>query len=318
MNVNVAAVVVTYNSSRQIAACIASLAGAVRPVVVDNASSDETCAVVEREHPGTLLIRNQENRGFAAAVNQGVAASDEPLVLLLNPDARLTTPIDALVEACRAPGVGAAAGRLLDERSRPQLGFNVRAFPTAATLAFETLGWNRLWASNPVNRRYRLPAFNADEEQDVEQPAGAFLMVRRDALEAIGHLDEQFHPLWFEDVDLCRRLHDAGYRIRYVPSCAARHQGAHSLESAGLELRRLAWYGNLLRFSKKHFSNRAHSLLVPVVLVGVFGRWLWSLVNAKQDERKAYAKVLRLLVGRRVPESRIAGGGADGSSAIQY
>ena len=82
--------------------------------------------------------------------------------------------------------MGAAAGRLVDEQDRPQIGFNVRAFPTAATLAFETLGWNRIWASNPVNRRYRVRGFDADKEQDVEQPAGAFLMVRRDVFKAVG------------------------------------------------------------------------------------------------------------------------------------
>ncbi len=194
--------IVTYNSARQIGACLASLPDAVRPVVIDNASSDDTGAVVESGHPQARLIRNQENRGFAAAVNQGVAASDEPLILLLNPDARLAAPIDPLVEKCLAPGVGAAAGRLVDEQDRPQIGFNVRAFPTAATLAFETLGWNRIWASNPVNRRYRLRGFDADKEQDVEQPAGAFLMVRRDVLKTVGGMDEQFHPLGFEDVDL--------------------------------------------------------------------------------------------------------------------
>ncbi len=318
MSPQVVAVVVTYNSGRQIASCLASLGGAARPVVIDNASIDDTCRVVERGHPEALLIRNRENRGFAAAVNQGLAASNEPLVLLLNPDARLTTPIDALAERCLEEGVGAAAGRLVDEQGRPQIGFNVRAFPTAATLALETLGWNRLWPSNPVNRRYRLPNFDAHEEQDVEQPAGAFLMVRRDALKAVGALDEQFHPIWFEDVDLCRRLHEAGYRIRYVPGCAARHEGAHSLRSAGLEMRRLAWYGNLLRFSKKHFTNRVHSWLVPVVFIGVFGRWLWSLGTMRQDERKAYAKVLRLLAGRRLPKSRTPGRGVDRSSAIQH
>ena len=318
MSRQVVAVIVTYNSGRQIASCLASLSAAARPVVIDNASIDDTCAVVEREYPETQLIRNPENHGFAAAVNQGVAASNEPLILLLNPDARLTTPIEPLIEKCLAPGVGAAAGRLVGEQDRPQTGFNARAFPTALTLAFETLGWNRLWPANPVNRRYRLPSFDAAREQDVEQPAGAFLMVRREVLEAVGELDEQFHPIWFEDVDLCRRLHQAGHRIRYVPSCAARHEGAHSLASAGLEMRRVAWYGNLLRFSKKHFTSRAHSWLVPVVFIGVFGRWLWSLGTTKQDERKAYARVLRLLAGRRLPESRIPGRGVDRSSAIQY
>ncbi len=298
MNRKVVAIVVTYNSERQITSCLASLKDRARPVVIDNASSDDTCAVIERSYPEVTLLRNSDNLGFAAAVNQGIVVSDEPFILLLNPDAYLVKPIDDLVTRCFIPGIGAAAGRLLDPKGKTQLGFNVRAFPTATALIFETLGWNRLWPSNPVNRHYRLRGFDDTKEQDVAQPAGAFLMVRRDALEAVGGLDEQFQPLWFEDVDLCQRLHNAGHRIRYVPSCMAHHEGAHSLKSATLELQRVAWYGNLLRFSSKHFSTRVHLWLVPVILVGVFSRWFWSLTTRKQDERKSYAKVLRLLVSR--------------------
>ena len=306
MNRNVVAVIVTFNSEWHIVSCLKSLRQTVRPIVVDNASNDNTCALIEQEFPGTSILRNSENRGFAAAVNQGVLASDEPFVLLLNPDTILASPVDDLVTQCLVPGVGGAAGQLVDLEGHPQLGFNVRGFPTATTLAFETLGWNRLWSSNPVNRRYRLKNFEISKEQDVEQPAGAFLMLRRDALEAVGGFDEQFYPLWFEDVDLCRRLHDAGYRIRYVPSCVAEHTGAHSLKSINLELQRLAWYGNLLRFSGRHFSSWARLWLLLAVLTGVLGRWIWSLAAGKNNERVAYAKVLRILFEKK-PRSRAAG-----------
>lgn len=298
MNQKVVAIVVTYNSERQIASCLTALEGLARPVVIDNASSDGTCAVIEQVHPETTLFRNSENLGFAAAVNQGIAASDEPFILLLNPDAYLVKPIDDLVTQCLMPGIGAAAGRLLDSKGRTQFGFNIRALPTAMTFMFETLGWNRLWPSNPVNRCYRLKGFDDTKEQDVEQPAGAFLMLRRDVLEDVGGLDEQFRPLWFEDVDLCQRLHNAGHRIRYVPGCMARHEGAHSLKSATLELQHVAWYGNLLRFSGKHFSTWVHLWLVLVILIGVLGRWFWSLTMGSQNERNSYAKVLRSLVSR--------------------
>ena len=79
------------------------------------------------------------------------------------------------------------------------------------------LGLNRIWPGNPVNRRYRTASPN--RLVDVEQPAGAFLMVRRSAWSALGGFDENFFPIWFEDVDFCKRLHDAGLKIVFLPGC---------------------------------------------------------------------------------------------------
>src|SRR5579871_1741603 len=97
-------VVVTHESEAEIGGCLdAARRAGGEIVVVDNASSDGTCAEVSRR--GVRLIANPENRGFAAAVNQGIRSLDTPYALLLNPDAILLTGIDALVECCRMPGV---------------------------------------------------------------------------------------------------------------------------------------------------------------------------------------------------------------------
>src|SRR6185437_7858278 len=154
---------------------------------------------------------NTENQGFAAAVNQGVRAVDAEYLLLLNPDAKLLTGIDALVDASRQFGL--AAGKLVDAVGNPQRGFNLRRFPTTASLFFELAGLNRLWPSNPVNREYRCLDRDPDQGGPVEQPAGAFLMFRRDVWQRLNGFDEQFHPVWFEDVDFCRRAVDAGFQI---------------------------------------------------------------------------------------------------------
>ncbi len=194
----------------------------VTPIVVDNASRDRT---VERAqaHPGVRVIANRENRGFAAAVNQGIRAVESEYILLLNPDAQLLTSVDALVSASAQYGL--AAGRLVDSNGRAQAGFTLRRFPTPAALIFELFGINRLWPSNPVNRHYRYLDRDLAQPGSVEQPAGAFLMTRRDVWERLGGFDEGFHPIWFEDVDYCRRAVDAGYRIEYVPAVTARHHG---------------------------------------------------------------------------------------------
>ena len=254
--------------------------GGAETVVVDNASTDDTCRIVEGTAPAVRLIRNPENRGFAAAVNQGVRASSSPLVLLLNPDAVVQTSLDDMVRECLMADVGAVGGRLVDATGRPQVGFNVRSFPTPVALACEVLLLNRLWPSNPVNRRYRQLNWNPERPQEVDQPAGAFLMVRREVLETVGLLDEDFTPIWFEDVDLCLRIHLAGYRIRYVPTAVAQHEGGHSLHGVSLEQRQLAWYGNLLRFAHKHFSASALRWLRPVVLAAPRFVGLWFACEA--------------------------------------
>jgi GT2 family glycosyltransferase len=246
-------VIVTYNSAAHIGACLEAARGADAPVVVvDNASSDETREIVQA-HTGVRMIANTRNLGFAAAINQGVRALDAEFVLALNPDARLETGIKPLVEACRAPGVAAAAGLLVSPDGQAQAGFTVRRLPTAATLIFETLGLNRLWPGNPVNRRYRMAGFDHAAAADVEQPAGALLLFRRDAWERLGGFDEQFRPAWFEDVDFCLRLRQAGLCIRYVPAVRAVHAGGHSVGQLPRREARAAWFGNLRRYSRKHF-----------------------------------------------------------------
>ncbi len=111
-------VVVTYNSAEVIERCLDSC-GDLPVVVIDNASGDGTPELV-RGRGSVVLIANADNRGFAGAVNQGVAALGTELILLLNPDAELTSPVDELEQACGQAGTGLAAGKLVDEaRPRP-------------------------------------------------------------------------------------------------------------------------------------------------------------------------------------------------------
>lgn len=306
MSHSVAVVVVTHNSAAEVVECLAALrrhawskdGTAAEVVVVDNASSDGTCEAVEAQAPAARLIRNQSNRGFAAAVNQGVRATASPLVLLLNPDAYLQSGLGELVRAFDSGEVGAAAGRLDGVSGKWQRGFNVRAFPTPAALASEVLLLNRLWPRNPANRRYRMLDFDPRREQDVDQPAGAFLMFRREIWEKLGGLDEAFHPLWFEDVDFCLRLRQAGLRIRYVPGAVARHAGGHSVRPAAVQFRQLAWYGSFLQFCHKHYSAATFRGLRAATAAGLGMRWCACWWGAgDRNERKAYGSALKMVMG---------------------
>lgn len=274
-----AVVIVTHNSEEVIGSCLDSCVdapGVGEIVVVDNASTDGTCGEVQRRK-GVTLLMNAENQGFAAAVNQGVRSTRAGYILLLNPDAELLWGVPAMIEACRA--AAAAGGKLVGEDGEPQTGFAVRRLPTPMALAFEVSGINRVWPSNPVNRRYRCLDCDPDMPCEVEQPAGAFLLFRRSAWEAVGGFNEKFFPLWFEDVDFCKRLRDRGFPVRYEPQAVARHRGGHSIRKLPWESRTLYWYVNLLKYAETHFSPAGRALVCFATVVGVTARMPLALVS---------------------------------------
>ena len=278
-------VVITHNSAEFLGACLESaLERSPNVVVVDNLSTDETCAVARR-YP-VELIANHENRGFAAAVNQGVRVLSSRFVLLLNPDARITTPVDSMIDRASQPGVGAVGGRLFGKDGLDQAGFAIRRFPTPASLILECLGINRLWPGNPVNRRYRALDADLSVSQQTEQPAGAFLLFGRSVWQSVGGFDERFHPLWFEDVDFLRRVSAAGFQIWYEPDSTAVHTGAHSIGSLQPSCRQRFWYGNLLRYAARHFQpDLVVRLVAASVLVGVGLRWLATCITTSKEVR---------------------------------
>jgi len=281
---------------------LAEMAPEVSVTVVDNASTDLT-AEYARKRPGVKVIANRENRGFAGAANQGFQTTDADPILLLNPDVRLRTSLTPLIEACLEHGL--AAGQLTGPDGRVKAGFTIRRFPTPASLAFELLGINRLWPGNPVNRRYRYSDRDLNLEGPVEQPAGAFLMMRREVWEHLGGFDESFHPVWFEDVDLCQRAAEVGYRVEYVSRVRAEHLGGHSVRKLSSSSMEVYWYDSLLRYGAKHFRPwpyrgvclAAVLSTVPRTIAGIFREQnLNPVVSCVQIMRLA---VKRLLCGVR-------------------
>jgi N-acetylglucosaminyl-diphospho-decaprenol L-rhamnosyltransferase len=223
----VSVVIVTYNSARVIDRCLESLreheSDSVEVIVVDNASSDDTRERIEKRFPSVRLLTRPANEGLSAGINVGVAASHAPLVFLLNPDTHMTQPVlSALADFVdRDIKMGAAGPKLLNEDGTLQP--SCRRYPTLWLVFFHrTSGLNRLLPGNPVARDYLMSDFDHDSERDVDWLSGAALMVRRSALEAIGGMDEGYF-LYFEDVDLCHRLHDAGYRVVYYPKVELVH-----------------------------------------------------------------------------------------------
>jgi GT2 family glycosyltransferase len=275
--VKLGAVIVAYNSSPHIGACLDSClrhAAALEAgiVVVDNGSIDTTVEEVRRRRDVTL-VENRVNRGFAAAVNQGFNLLPEAgAVLILNPDVVLLDSPLALAAELEDARTGAACGVLLGEDGRPQTGFQVRRFPTPAAVALENLGLNRLWPGNPVNRSYRCLDLDPGLPAEVEQPAGACLLVRRSAWLQVDGFDPGYYPVWFEDVDFLERLAAVGWIARYTPRFTARHAGGHSVKAVTWGTRQLYWYGSLLRYISLRFRAPARWLVGGCVVVGLVPR----------------------------------------------
>ncbi|HEV8147330.1 MAG TPA: glycosyltransferase [Bryobacteraceae bacterium] len=287
---------------------LSEMAPHVIRVVVDNASEDNTVERARRS-AGTLVIVNTENRGFAAAVNQGVRATDAEFALLLNPDVRLLAGIDALVDA--SENYGLAAGRLVDTLGRTQSGFTIRRFPTALSLIFELAGINRLWPGNAVNRRYRYLDREVTRAGAVEQPAGAFLLTRRDVWEKLGGLDERFHPIWFEDVDYAKRAVDAGYQIEYVPWVTAEHDGAHSINQVAAGCRAEWWCANLTQYAAKHFGALGYRAVCAAVVLTSAPRVVAGMIQARSFTPVTNFLNIVRLAGTRLVSARSLRGGAE-------
>ena len=291
--------IVSHQSAACLRPCIDACLRLAQPaaglLVVDNASTDGSAAVAASV-PGVTVLHNPANLGFAAAVNQGFRVLESAdFVLLLNPDAVLQTDLGPLVRCLDDPLTAIAAGALCQPDGVPQKGFTLRRFPTPAALAFENMGFNRIWPRNPINRRWRCLDVDLTKACDAEQPAGAFLLIRRQAWARLGGFDEGFRPVWFEDVDFCVRIRKTGYRIRYEPLALAVHIGGHSICSMDWSRRRLYWYGNLLRFASLHFRPPGLLLVALTVGIGVAARGLLeALRRGSPDPLRTAGAVLRL------------------------
>lgn len=258
MTLKTAAVIVNYNSGSHLKRCLTSLAAhapGVPQVVVDNASTDGSDLAAETFQPNHL-IRNALNKGFGAAVNQGVAAApDAAFVLLLNPDCVLSAgAVETLRDELVAhPECAIAAPRILDEDGSVQ--GSVRGDPTMMTGLFgRTTILSRWFPNTPLARRnVQAGAITESESRTADWVSGACMLVRLNAFEAVGGFDERYFLYW-EDADLCRRLRARHRTIRYVPRATIVHVGGGSSRTAR-ELSIRAFHRSAFLYYRTHVAR---------------------------------------------------------------
>ena len=297
---SVTLVFVAWNARQHLARALdAAVATGWPVIVVDNASTDGTSEYVRVRVPEAQLVAADRNLGFAGGVNAGVREASTAWVLVLNPDIVLTrAAVDRMLRAGTEPTVGAIGAQLFGPDGHPQPGYSLRRFPTLGTWTADLLLLDHLWPDNPASRRYLAADLDRTRDQDIEQPSAACLLVRRAAFDAVGGLDTQFHPAWFEDVDFCQRLHAAGWRLRYVADAHVVHEGGVAMRALGLGSFSAIWYRNLLRYVAKHGSVAARVSIRPLLVIGMILRIVISLLRGRRREARAYVAVLPIAFGR--------------------
>lgn len=255
-------VVVNWNTGDYLADCLRSVYETVpaallgKVVVVDNASSDHSLESAQGWLDRALLVRNETNRGFGAACNQGVRLGAAPYVLFLNPDARLLD--DAVVrvlDVLRSPagrGVGICGGRVLDVTGCPTVAGG--PFPTVRLVFGQVSGLSRVLPA-------LFPAKHLTEvgTGPIDHVIGAFFVVRRELFEQLGGFDEGYF-MYYEEVDLCLRARQAGWSALHLAEAGVVHVG--NLSSDQVPAERLAYsLTSRRRYARLHWRSLDNALL---------------------------------------------------------
>lgn len=250
---NLTIVIVSWNVRSLLHRCLCSIPptdGTVEVIVIDNASSDGSAAMVQSEFPHVRLIVNPVNRGFTAANNQGLALASGRTLLLLNPDTEVVG--DALATMVRYmddhPLVGALGPQLRYPDGRLQS--SRRRFPTLATGFVESTVVQQWLPDTPTLRRYYMADTCNDAIQPVDWVVGACLLIRRQVYEQLGGLDEGYF-MYSEELDWCRRIKDAGWAIMYLPTATIVHHEGKSSEQV-VASRHIYFQGSKVRYFRKY------------------------------------------------------------------
>jgi GT2 family glycosyltransferase len=284
-------IIVNYRSYPELTRCLESLeterARLARVLVVDHECDAEKAARVVSRYPWIQLVERNTNEGFATGVNVGARLGTASSLLILNPDCVVVPgACERLLDfLAQRPDAAVAGPRILN--SDGTLQGSARRFPNFTTAIAGRSSWlTRVFPGNKLSR-WNLPALDAGTEPiEVDWVSGACMIVRRNAFETIGGMDERFFLYW-EDADLCRRFHENGWRVVYYPGATVVHVGGRSsihAESASL----IAFHRSAYVLFRKH-ARGAATLLHPFVYLALQVRVRAMLALRARAARNAAA-----------------------------
>lgn len=230
--IDVSIIIVNWNTEKLLLDCIDSIIKQTKKpnyeiIIVDNASRDNSVQVVNQKYPDVEIIQNSENLGFSKANNQGIAISKGRYVCLMNSDVIvLENSIDILYQHIEDnKSIGVIVPMTVDRNYK--IRENCRRFPNLWNIFCETLFLHRVFPTSLVFHGRAIPTNRYHNLYEVESISGCFMLVSKEAIEEVGMLDEAFF-FYTEDVDWCKRFHNAGWEIIYLASVKSIHLGGES------------------------------------------------------------------------------------------
>jgi len=297
--IRVSAIVISWNGKAFLADCLRTLSADLEGlsheiIVVDNGSTDGSVGIINEVCPQARLILHHANLGFAKAVNAGIGAARGENLFILNQDIRVR------------PGcTSALLGRLESDRTIGLIGprfvgfdgelqYSARAFPRYRHIIYHALFLDRLFPKSREFGSWKMTWFDHETEMEVEQPMGAAMLAPRPVIDRVGLFDESF-PILFNDVDFCRRLHEAGYTLLYYPTAVIEHFVGGSTRRLPIRMV-IESHRSLYRYLRKYARPREYPLLWfcgALLIAGAIPRLCRAAWQSKKPTAQAPTSVLR-------------------------
>ena len=248
-------------------------------IVIDNASDDGSPELIREKFPSVLLIRNNVNVGFGKAVNQGLTIAKGKYILFSNPDCIVSEDtLDKMISFFENnPECGLAGCKILNSDGSLQLACR-RSFPGPWTSFTKVTGLSNLFPKSKIFARYNLTYLDENQTYEVDAVSGSFMMIRKDVYEKVGGFDERFF-MYGEDLDLCYRVQQAGYKVFYIHNTQVIHYKGESTKRSNLDETKL-FYDAMHLFVKKHLSS---FLIVEIILrIAIVFRKLFAFLGKRK------------------------------------
>lgn len=292
-SIDLSIVIISYNTLEMTRECLTSVAQhcsgiEVQTIVVDNNSQDGSISMIKTEFPEVILIENSENRGFAAANNQGFDYCQGRYILLLNSDTVVQDNVlRASVKYLDAhPQAGAMGCQVLNTDYTIQR--TCSGYPSLSRLLVMTLGLDKIpWLS--FLDTYLMRAWGREDEREVEVISGCYLMIRREVLDGVGPLDERFF-FFGEETDWCRRIKKPGWLLLFAPVGAIVHHGGGSVKKLNYK-RDVMLTAATVRLHRKHGGLAAATAAYLILLLFNLSRGVaWAAATTVKPSATARAK----------------------------
>lgn len=298
---DVSVIIVNWNTRDILRDCLMSVYEqttgiAYEVIVVDNASSDGSAAMVKYVFPQVILIENTENKGFAAANNQGMRIAKGRYILLLNPD---TLVLDGAIQKTVAyadsrPDVAVTGCQVWEDESTIQR--TCFCFPSVPNLLFQKLGLCRLFPKSRLFGREKMVDWNRDTERRVDVVSGMYMLVRKEVIEQVGLMDEDYF-VYAEETDWCCRFRKTGWKCVFTPISRIIHRDGGSKSTEQISVRMFVQQQkSLLIFFRKQRGVMSWLSAKAIYMISMLARYAFFItLSLFQKDSKCSQKAAQSL-----------------------